>query len=454
MPSSSRTLLLGPPGCGKTTRLLTEVEARLAAGVPPARVAFLSFTRAAVRVAKERAVARFNLQPDDLPNFRTLHSLCFRELGLRRADVFDRASLAGLADLTGEELTGHYDTDAPTLGERGDALLFLDQYSRNAELTLEEAWRAHGAAIDWYRLKRFTDAYAGYRRDLDELDFTDMLERFAADGRPVEVDRVFIDEAQDLTPLQWRVVRRAFGGAPELWVAGDDDQCVHSWAGASVRELLEFEGRREVLSRSYRLPRAVFDLAATVAGRIRQRHQKVFLPTDRPGLVEWLRRPEEVDLSTGTWLLLARTRRQLAELTTIARDQGVVYRVGGAVSVDPTHVALIQEHEAARKLSPALPIWHDALTEIPVAEREYLVACRRRGESLTKPPRVRISTVHGAKGDEADRVLLLTELNERVLRGRDLDPDAEERVLYVGVTRAREALFLVEPRRAGRGWAV
>jgi hypothetical protein len=138
----------------------------------------------------------------------------------------------------------------------------------------------------------------------------------------------------------------------------------------------------------------------------------------------------------------------------LARSQGVVYTTGAGSSVDSAHVAAIQEYEELRKMNPEMPIWHDALTSIPVVEREYLVACRRRGESLTKPPRVRISTVHGAKGDEADGVILLCDLNERVRKGMELDPDAENRVLYVGVTRARENLFLVEPRRARGGWQI
>ena len=64
---------------------------------------------------------------------------------------------------------------------------------------------------------------------------------------------------------------------------------------------------------------------------------------------------------------------------------------------------------------------------------------------------MRITTIHGAKGLEAYRVLLLTDLNARILQGAELDPDAEQRVLYVGVTRAMEDLYLVEPK-GGRGY--
>ena len=441
-----RRLLLGPPGTGKTFRLLEEMDLRLKNGVPPERVAFVSFTRAAVHEARARACLTFGFEPARLPYFRTLHSLCFHQLGLRRGDVFGREALGHLAELTGEDLTGKQELDAPTLGERGDALLFLDQYARGAQVSLEDAWHAHGAPIDWWRLDRFVRTYAELRVDLGLIDFTDMLERYVSGGSPVDVDMVLLDEAQDLTPLQWQVVARAFDRVPELIVAGDDDQGIYHWAGASAEALLGFDGELEVLSQSYRLPRAVWAVAQGVAAGIERRYAKEFAPADREGLVEWLASPDEADLSSGSWLLLARTRRQLAGLATLARSQGVPYLLGGRSSVDPTYVDQIKEYEQYRGGDPTIPLWHDALIDIPPEDREYLLACLRRGESLTRTPRVRIETIHGAKGAEADSVMLLTDLNARVRRGQDLDPDAEQRVLYVAVTRAREALYLVEPQ--------
>ncbi len=447
-----RLLLLGPPGTGKTTRLLQEMEKRLKAGTPPNRIAFVSFTRAAIRDAKDRACAEFNFTYDDLPLMRTLHSLAFYLLGLRRSDVFGREALQDLSDLTGEELTGKLELDAPTLGERGDALLALDQYARSALTPLDEAWQVHGATLDWYRLQRFVAAYDLLRRQMGVVDFTDMIERAVANGVRVDADVALVDEAQDLTPLQWKFVESTFRDVPELIVSGDDDQNVYAWAGASSTALLDFTGEKEVIAQSHRLPRAVWQVATEVASGIGRRYQKDFLPTDREGSVEWIARADEIDLEKDTWLLLARTRRQLTELVAVARDQGVIYALGDRSSADPEHVAQIIEYERFRAGDPNLPLWHDALASIPLETREYYLSCLRRDKrALSDPPRIRVTTIHGAKGLEAQHVVLLTDLNARILRGAELDPDAERRVLYVGVTRARESLYLVEPR-SGRGY--
>ena len=70
----------------------------------------------------------------------------------------------------------------------------------------------------------------------------------------------------------------------------------------------------------------------------------------------------------------------------------------------------------------------------------------RRGEKITQEPRIRISTIHAAKGGEATNVILLTDISSRVFKSYQQNPDDESRVFYVGLTRAKENLFLIEPQ--------
>jgi len=80
-------IVVGPPGTGKTTFLLNEVEKFLEKGTSPGRIAYLAFTRKAAREALERATTKFILDSQDLPYFRTIHSLCYRQLNLKKSDV-------------------------------------------------------------------------------------------------------------------------------------------------------------------------------------------------------------------------------------------------------------------------------------------------------------------------------------------------------------------------------
>jgi superfamily I DNA/RNA helicase len=475
-----RKIIVGSPGTGKTEKCLSKVEAALDRGVPPDQVAFLTFTKAAAEEARQRAAARFKLPLKSLPYFRTLHSLCFRELGLSPSDIITKTHLNEIADVTGENLTTlGASLEDSSINRIGDLMLTLDNYARTTGRTIEDAHRHADQELDWFRLKRFHDAYKLYREDRGMMDFTDMLQRYAEFGGPLRVQVAVLDEAQDLTPLQWRVAERALSAADEVWIAGDDDQEIYHWSGADAEHFLNLGYEREVLTVSHRLSEAVFNFGQGIIQRVSRRFPKNVRPARAGGLVTWAQGLDDVDVSKGTWLLLARTRQQLEVLESSLREQGVVYQIRGRPSVDKQHLRAISAYEALRKGAPvdgadaalviralgykageldetghytaqelALnveTIWHDALIKIPLDDREYYLACRRRGENLSDDARIRINTIHGSKGQEAEHVVLVTDLTYRVQRGYERDPDSEHRVFYVGASRALNSLTLLAP---------
>jgi len=483
-------LVLGGPGCGKTTRLLQIVEEELNAGVPASAIAFVTFTKAAATEAKERAAIKFGLDPKtDLPWFRTIHSLAYAKLGVSRDEVMDRRDWVEFGHVVGETMSGTYDaTEGPPSGggrEIGDSMLRVVDYAATTLLSLAEAWHSLDEFVDWHRLERFASALRAYKDDSDKLDYADMLLRYGREGEPVDVRVAVIDEAQDLTAAQWAAVRRAFAGAERVYVGGDDDQAIYHWAGADVPQFLSLSSAPEVLPISWRLPRSVHALSLSVARRISHRYHKAFQPSAREGEVIWHHRPESVDFHEGSWFLLARNTYMLTKLEAIVREAGVNYSRRAGPAVNPGHVRTMQLWEKlrtgkladisaaeARALLKALdqptqqmrelqrytldmlhvPLglrdspWSVALTGIPSEAREYYLACLRRGEKLTVPPRIRIETIHGVKGAEADHVLLMTDLSHRTAKSFRQNADNEHRVFYVGMTRALQTLQIVLPQ--------
>ena len=67
------------------------------------------------------------------------------------------------------------------------------------------------------------------------------------------------------------------------------------------------------------------------------------------------------------------------------------------------------------------------------------------GESLTRP-RIRINTIHGVKGAEADHVAIITDLATRSWRYMEMFPDDEHRVFYVAITRAKSGINIIQPQ--------
>ena len=89
-------------------------------------------------------------------------------------------------------------------------------------------------------------------------------------------------------------------------------------------------------------------------------------------------------------------------------------------------------------------MWYDVIS-MTDQQRIYITSARRRGERiLTKKPRIRLSTIHKAKGGEADNVALILDCPKLIKEKGD--EDSEHRVFYVGATRARKSLHIVESK--------
>jgi len=459
-------VFLGPPGTGKTTTLLNTIEAEMASGVAPDRIAFVSFTKKAAEEATTRACDKFNLSPRAFPYFRTLHSLAFRELGLRRGDVIGKTQYNELASLVGFEFTGYQSEDGMSGGRDGDKLLFLDTLARTRCVSLKEQWETINPDISFNTVEQFHKIYTQYRTDVGMFDYTDMLEKYLQQCEPLNVEVAIIDEAQDLSALQWLVARHATKNATRVYIAGDDDQAIYQWSGADVDYFLNLKGEKTVLNKSYRLPRAVYNTANTIVNRIHTRYEKQWTPREDKGSVVHHTNPEYIDFDRhdGDWLLLARNNYFLPKLRDLVEDHGMIYSFKGKHSIDNTHVNAIKawEHKRAGKTitkdmqvlinsyikgrSDDSAPWYVALTGISQRVRLYYRAVLARKGTLTGDVEATVSAIHGAKGGEADNVLLLTDMAYNSHNELQNNPDSEHRVFYVGATRAREKLHVLTPQ--------
>lgn len=475
---NSRRIYFGPPGTGKTSTLIRDVQGRLTAGVRPSRIGFGSFTKRAIKEARDKAA---EITTDDLPHFRTAHSTAYHLLGLMRGDVVQSEHIRTFGQAIGVPFKCMEDaSQALWEGAMGDRCLGLYALAKARCTSLEHEWRAANLDdLPWPLVTRTIALYERFKSANALWDFHDMIEK--AEGT-LDVDVLYLDEAQDTSTAQWKFWKRVASHVPTVIFAGDDDQAIYAWSGADPDQLLRLQGERVVLPKSYRLPVTIKSLADTISGRIVRRIPKMFADNGTAGEVAWLPDIAQVDLhEKGTWLLLARSNYQLGELRAEARRQGVVYQMAdGAWSTSIPAIQAAQTYERLRKglvvsrtsakeisrfvqhklvlpqkdtvqwadcFAPEVQHfdWMQTLTEMPDVDREYVRALRRSGESLTAPGRVRIGTVHSAKGAEADHVVLLTDISERVESSGRVDQDAELRVQYVAVTRARKRLLLIQP---------
>lgn len=476
-----KKLILGGPGAGKTTRLLEIMDEELSRGLKPYSIAFVSFTKKAVTEAKRRAALKFKLKEKDFLFFRTLHSLCHYQLGIKPDQVLRTEHLREIGDLLGVPIIGKMLVDDDSGMKDGDQMLFMDNLARNVQEDLIDIYHKTNWDLSWSVVERFSKTLKAYKQERGLIDFTDMLQNFTQDGDDIGVEVAIIDEAQDLTALQWQVVDIAFSKAKRIYIAGDDDQAIYEWSGADINHFLKLgEDEQEILPYSYRLPKMIFNEATALTKRISKRYKKKLQPRADLGQVIRCSSLDQIDLTTtGTWLLLARNVCFLPILQEACITQGISYTMRGWFSsVNPDEVQIIQEYERLRKgeimvdevkgeeilrylgqprnlirgayrLSGLVSfdpgIWHDAMTGLTADKRAYYLTILRAGRKLTGIPRVHLDTIHGVKGGEADHVVLLTDLTRATEEHWEKNPSAENRVFYVGMTRAKQNLFLVTP---------
>lgn len=487
-------IILGPPGTGKTTTLLGIVDEELSGGLAPDRIGYVSFTKRAASEATERACARFSLRREQLRYFRTLHSMCFNALGLSNGDVLEGKKLVEFGDWLGVELSEMRASDDGTLFgfTPGDRALFMENLARVRCVPLREQYDLSHDSLPWPLVERLSRGMTQFKADMHLLDYTDMLSQFAASAWSPDLEVLVVDEAQDLSLLQWRVVDKLARSARRVVIAGDDDQAIYRWAGAAVEYFIEMRGRVRVLGQSWRCPPEVQALSSEIIQRVGHRREKLWSPRDAPGTVTRVQSFDEVDLGGEDVLVLGRNAFALRDVMQPIRADGIIYDWRGHSSVSQGILEAVRSWEALRagqevtadevrrvyeymtsglgvrrgfKTLPGVPpaqsvtmqwlqesgglmrgeIWHEALDRIPTEEMLYLLRARQRGESTSGRPRVRLSTIHGAKGGEAEHVVLLRDMADRTWQEAYTNPDDEARVWYVAVTRAKSRLTIVAP---------
>jgi superfamily I DNA/RNA helicase len=454
------TMIYGPPGTGKTTELLRLLEEAVTR-TERSRIGYLSFTKAAAA----EALGRMGLKSS--PNVSTLHSLAYRLLQISKQQVVTPERLVAWSSGIGIPMTGAtYDSERDL--SVGDELHAIYQLSGARQTDPDEEYLGSNQPGSYKLYKFFWRAYESWLRGSSFVDFNDMLVRFCEKAPPSNIEVLFIDEAQDLSNLQWGMIMTLIERSAkikEIYIAGDDDQSIYEWGGANPHGMKQFEqdftSDRRILSQSYRLPFSIHRLADSVISRVQNRVPKAFRPRDADGKVEWHSFPQSVKIDEKIdTLLLYRNHANRKELESILLERAIPYDVLGGkpaplfsryayairtfLALQKGHDVDIRAMESLKKLS-ARP-YPEALKEkwqnIIIMPSEYAGYLSKVGVDVV--PRVRLGSIHSAKGREAQHVVLLTAQTTRTTESCITNPDAEARVWYVGVTRASERLDIVE----------
>jgi len=533
--------VLAGAGTGKTRAITYRIAHGVAVGAyQPAQVLAVTFTA--------RAAGEMRSRLADLgvigTQARTFHSAALRQLtyfwptaiGGRRPEI--------------EKFKGRLvGTAAHRLGLSTDRALIRDLSAEvewaKVTMTLPEDYAQKAAALrrdppGGLELATIAQVLATYEEAKTErgvIDFEDVLllmvgilldREDIADQVRGQYKHFVVDEYQDVSPLQQRLLDLWLGRRRQLCVVGDVSQTIYSFTGATPDFLTGFasrySGARTVrLSRDYRSTPQIVSLANRVLSRSRRGGGALVLPAgavelvaQRPsgpavhfkdyeddvaeaaGVVEQVGRLRSSGVPLSEIAVLYRTNSQSEAIERALSDAGIGYLVRGGERFferDEVKRAVVMLRAAARTeranltgdvgADARMVLGREGWSEQPPAPRG---AVRERWDSLNaiveladelgskrgadldglvaelgeraaaqNAPTVEgvtLSSLHAAKGLEWDAVLLVG-VSEGLLPISLAEGPAaieeERRLLYVGVTRAREHLVISYARARNAG---
>ena len=466
-----RYKVVGPPGTGKTRRLLNEVQKYVDKGTPLNRIGYFAFTRKAAGEARDRFLKiKTELTKKDIKYFQTLHSLAFNRLGLKEENVMQDLNYKAIGDTCGIQIkyasyetnnwNGIFSSDSEYLGLIN--LARVKQISVLEQLDLNE----HLSKIERDKLENITSEINSYKKTYNLIDFTDMIQKFLDVDDTPEFDVIFVDEAQDLSLIQWAMINKIEKDTGcDVWVAGDDDQAIFGWAGADVDSFINYDAEEIPLTKSERVPSIIQQTALDVINRIQDnRIDKEYFPKSETGEILERYKLADIDMTTGDWLILTRTKSLLKPIPAYLKKKGLFFESAQGNSVGKSLYEDIQYWSQLQKkiIIPDIQLqrvkerikgpmnlslkWYDAFDNVSESQITYMRLLLLNNEDPTKKARIKVSTIHGAKGGEATNVVLFLNHTSNTIKGAKKSTakqDEEYRVWYVGITRTMKNLYLV-----------
>jgi DNA helicase II / ATP-dependent DNA helicase PcrA len=489
---SGPVLIVAGPGTGKTLTIIRRIAHLIHRGTQPACIAAVTFTNRAAREMRERAGALLGDVAESV-FIGTLHLLGLKILQEALTDnfvIYDRDEQIGLLKALSKGSGMTPEEAAERISRVKGLIEDIDDETRGIYAGYQSSLSNNGA-LD------FDDLVSG---PLELLRDQHLLAKYRD-----RIKHIVVDEYQDINPAQYRLLSLLAGESGNICAVGDSDQAIYSFRGADVRNFINFEeyfcrARRITLTESYRstgtILRASNVMIRNNASRIEKevrpikdggnRITVVSVPDERSEgdvVVDEIEariggsshykimrsdfRREFSDNSYGfsDFAVVYRTNAQAKALEEAFTESGIPYQVVGKKTGRKRKEA--QEIVAQFKSSGQIP--EESIKalcrELGFADRSAFETADRAGRatdminllSLLTPaddfdPRgdaVTLMTLHMAKGLEF-KVVFIAGVEDGLMpyrmAKRPTDVEEERRLLYVGMTRAREELFLLHAR--------
>ena len=349
-PRAGVVLTLAPAGSGKTRVLTRRVVEAVRGGVRPRRILCVVFNKAASEVMSERIHGDAGL-PD--VHIRTLHSLGYEicrqapESPYAGSGVVTEQSLpGGLTDLYRKALKEDFKRHFPAIPYPFPEHLVIayeeavSRYRRTL-MPIDEYGACEGTeGFERRQVLRMREEVERRMSEKALMTFDEQLFRaveiLLSDSRARTVyqhrfDSVLVDEVQDLTPVQFLMLRLLSQPLNNLFAVGDDDQMINTFTGADPENIRSFQrwypgAAIHTLGANYRCGPEIVTRSASVISHNANRFDKPIRPVQVGSDRDTIRIHKCPSLEAETDAVV-RTIRRWSKLGYAFRDMAVLVRV-------------------------------------------------------------------------------------------------------------------------------
>jgi DNA helicase II / ATP-dependent DNA helicase PcrA len=501
---TERIKSFGGPGCGKTSTIKDFYQKKLLEGYKPEEITVFSFRKTAAKDLIDAIISYVDLDEKELKkHVGTIHSICYRLIG--HPEIMSSEDYRAFVDLHSyskylkNPVTRQTDSEESVYS--GD-LFDLYTWLRNTCTPFDD-WKKYPGVknikLPASKVPEFFKKYEEYKKQIDKIDFSDMLQLIINEHIPLDTPILMVDEFQDFTAQMYEIFKMWVPSCESVLVASDPNQSIYEFWGGCTDYYYDFDAVEIIRPETFRLTEQIKNFSHKIlkyAGMTAPETKA--RKTDLNSIFK-VRYDSKLPVYDEEFHLIRCNYQAHAIALSLAKDGKVfsglcgwedeeidaanaiiLIRQGRTVSFDqmkaiinlfPVKMLGIKSSKAnfisglGKVYTPQLQTGTGILngkildilnssdpTKGMVRDGKLFKAkingVKNRVDLITsKEVKNRaVLTIHGAKGLEADAVFLHTAITPRIQKTLLIpgkESQAEARVWYVGVTRPKKVLYLV-----------